>query len=538
MLVFRVLLAVLVLYVSFLLPMGKALSLLYLLLLPLVSIPFCVALLAWTLLFALLFPFLPAGVMSPLYHAVPWGLVVVFAARKRLLSGEAFHERGLARYGGPLRALLLLASSGLVLAIGIRKVPLWEIGGWLGALLILRHLIPPPERPAPRQRVAAFLLLSVSAAVSLALMEFAARWIVPPSSEQAPWIVMEHAKSDFMLQPGAESWYYLNLCDQTQVRMPIAISPQGLRDRVYGPKQEGEYRIVMLGDSFTMGWGVPEEHTLSRRLEERLREEWPDAGITVINAGAENFGPWQERYFLLERGFPLEPDLVIHQLFPGNDIENTLAKIGKLPRAYCAGAVEHAAQWRYRAQWQFRFDKWCRHRSALYRLVLKAMRREYLVASLRFLAPEGLPELPENAKRPFNIETCLREWYPDLHEGWRLFEEDVLTIKEDCEKRNVGYIAYTIPDVCVALDPSWRSATAAEGEDAYERYKASRLTEEFFVREGIEYVNVHGALATHPRRDALYFECDGHFTEAGVDMVVEELAERLISRGANDGPQE
>ena len=36
------------------------------------------------------------------------------------------------------------------------------------------------------------------------------------------------------------------------------------------PKPDDVYRIVMLGDLLTFGWGVEEEQTSSRRLERKL----------------------------------------------------------------------------------------------------------------------------------------------------------------------------------------------------------------------------------------------------------------------------
>jgi hypothetical protein len=48
----------------------------------------------------------------------------------------------------------------------------------------------------------------------------------------------------------------------------FATNSRGLRDREFALEHEpGVIRIVMLGDSVTLGWGVPEESTFAKRLE-------------------------------------------------------------------------------------------------------------------------------------------------------------------------------------------------------------------------------------------------------------------------------
>jgi hypothetical protein len=53
--------------------------------------------------------------------------------------------------------------------------------------------------------------------------------------------------------------------------VPVSINSYGLRDREYSvEKPPNVYRIVMLGDSTTLGWGVPEEQTVAKILEREL----------------------------------------------------------------------------------------------------------------------------------------------------------------------------------------------------------------------------------------------------------------------------
>ena len=100
--------------------------------------------------------------------------------------------------------------------------------------------------------------------------------------------------------------------------VPVSINSHGLRDREY-PIEKGPdvYRIVMLGDSTTFGWGVPLEQTVAKILESRLNASGGHAPrrFEALNAGVGNYGTVQEfnHYLTYDRAF--HPDLVILEYF-------------------------------------------------------------------------------------------------------------------------------------------------------------------------------------------------------------------------------
>ncbi len=79
------------------------------------------------------------------------------------------------------------------------------------------------------------------------------------------------------------------------------------------PKAPGERRILFLGSSITLGWGVPEDQTVTGQLDRMLRERGQNA--VVLNGGVGNYNT--ERY--VERFFkelaPLEPTDIVVQYF-------------------------------------------------------------------------------------------------------------------------------------------------------------------------------------------------------------------------------
>ena len=92
------------------------------------------------------------------------------------------------------------------------------------------------------------------------------------------------------------------------------INAVGLRDDPFpeGPKPDGVYRIVALGDSFTLGYSVERDDHFVDIIERTLREE--GRPVEVWNAGTEGWDTAQQAAWLEEHGQNLDPDLVL--LFP------------------------------------------------------------------------------------------------------------------------------------------------------------------------------------------------------------------------------
>jgi lysophospholipase L1-like esterase len=94
------------------------------------------------------------------------------------------------------------------------------------------------------------------------------------------------------------------------VRMHI--NSLGFRDDELAPqKAEGEYRILVLGDSITWGDYIDAEEVYVERAQQHLRAALPGRKIEVINAGVGDVGLAEEIAILEERGLGVSPDLVV-----------------------------------------------------------------------------------------------------------------------------------------------------------------------------------------------------------------------------------
>ena len=104
-----------------------------------------------------------------------------------------------------------------------------------------------------------------------------------------------------------------------EVDVTFEINALGLRDDPMSSaaKAPNTYRVVMLGDSFVLGYTVDRDHLFVDHLNRVWTAE--KRRVDVINAGTEGYSTDQEVLWYLEHGVDFDADLVM--LFPyENDI--------------------------------------------------------------------------------------------------------------------------------------------------------------------------------------------------------------------------
>lgn len=96
----------------------------------------------------------------------------------------------------------------------------------------------------------------------------------------------------------------------------------GFREpRLPAPKAAGERRVVVLGDSFTQGYGVAEDEAYPRRLERLLQAADPADRIAVVNLGVPGTSPHDYLGHLEDPGLAYAPDVVLVGVM-ANDVQD------------------------------------------------------------------------------------------------------------------------------------------------------------------------------------------------------------------------
>lgn len=142
--------------------------------------------------------------------------------------------------------------------------------------------------------------------IACGLCEIGARMIfpAPPEAARQPQIVYRYDPDiRYVMAPSQKGWIDDGL---------ISVNSLGFRGpEVVSPKPRGRFRVAVIGDSVTLGWGVADDQPFSAQLERLLHERFPGQDLDIVNLGVGGYDTRQEVTLLDRNLSALEPDLVI-----------------------------------------------------------------------------------------------------------------------------------------------------------------------------------------------------------------------------------
>ena len=169
------------------------------------------------------------------------------------------------------------------------------------------------ERLLPKVGVA-----TLAICIAFGLCELGARMIFPPppiASREPQIRLLYDPEIRYVMAPSQKGWI-----DDG----PTTVNALGFRGaEVTVPKPHGRFRVVVIGDSLTLGWGVADDETYAARLERLLHERFPNRDLDVVNLGVGGYDTRQEVTLLSRNVSRLEPDLVLVGFY-SNDVPDTL----------------------------------------------------------------------------------------------------------------------------------------------------------------------------------------------------------------------
>lgn len=176
------------------------------------------------------------------------------------------------------------------------------------------------QPPRKRQSLLANLLLAlVTIALTLGAAELAARalWQAPPPPRAASlppeWAGLPELPGPVQLARSNARGIHKGVYYES--------NSAGFRGREYTvEKPAGVFRIVLLGDSFTMGAGVLQEDTYAARLERALNERHKGRRYEVLNLGVSGLAADVIVERMKDLGLRYNPDMIVYG-FTINDIE-------------------------------------------------------------------------------------------------------------------------------------------------------------------------------------------------------------------------
>ncbi len=165
------------------------------------------------------------------------------------------------------------------------------------------------------------LLTVIGLTLSAAFMEAAVR-VVADDGMQFDLEMWKYARDVKVVSPDPKIGHEHGPNRKAQLMgVTVETNSNGQRDReIPYERAPGVLRVAMVGDSLTMGWGVPFESLFSKRLEGLYGKVGINA--EVVNLGVGNWNTVQAVQHFLTKGYRYNPDIVVLNYFV-NDAEPT-----------------------------------------------------------------------------------------------------------------------------------------------------------------------------------------------------------------------
>ena len=311
---------------------------------------------------------------------------------------------------------------------------------------------------------------------------------------------------------------------EAEFETAIRVNSLGYRQDEFDPHKSTQRRILMIGDSFTFGYGVEESDSYPRVLERELTQTGSgnvSAPIEVINAGVPTW--WTDAYYLYlkERGLALEPDLILLGLFTGNDIDARDARRAIWPQVDAAGLplqtstahirIEngHRVRVTRRARWRIPILRDSHVFQLLYTAQLNARRRvKPKIQSLSLYQPVYTQQTQAIVEKVKKL---------------------IIAMASLSQQRGAQFAVVMLPE---------RQQISAVSPTAYGKLdfdKPQRLFAEFLTQQDIPYLDLlpilRGAAQDTADDVPLYYQYDSHFTVEGHRLSGREIAQYVLTSG-------
>ena len=358
----------------------------------------------------------------------------------------------------------------------------------------------------PEMLIYGVLFLLVAPILALCLIELALAIFHPiPHSIESNMFFIADPHTGFRLKPGGVGYF--------QMGIPAIANSHGHRDEeVALAKPAGVVRILVIGDSFTVGANVRQEEAWPKCLERRLRSLLGPR-IEVINSAVGGWDAFQYAQYFEYYGHRFQPDLVLVGFFVGNDAFDPRTEPQQLPTAILGHRISRDAAERALTKYKvFLYD-----RSHLARLLLNRIPA----------SPTYVRERPDDftdrylAIQKSRLPNHLRD-SPAQREKARNSVNQIQRIQKRAGKTPV--VVALLPDEN-QVNPLLRERIVDRNElAAYDFGMPQSMLIEMFRELAIPTIDVLPAILADPR--CLYMN-DTHWTREGHEVAASAILAQL-----------
>lgn len=364
------------------------------------------------------------------------------------------------------------------------------------------------QRPAlwrAGAKVAVNLSLVVAGVlVAVCLLELLVRQFNPQLLYRYPQgLFVNDADTGYRLAPGFSGRF-----DAPEFSTSVHINDAGLRDtRPLGRKLPGTRRILVLGDSFTMGHSVEEGENFTHLVEDGLNAAAGGPVFSVLNSGVPGYSTREQLAYLRTRGLALEPDAILLAFFVGNDVADNASRASHMTvvDGYLTSGDTPPGILPFGAR------SFLSRRSHLYHALYPLQRQ------LRGMKRDR-PEDPLRACGSGDAGL------------WPPTQELLGELKQIATEHGLPLAMVLIPDMVQVEPELWKRA--AQGREGLDPLNPGRHLTAMAEALGVPVLDLLPALTQAAERERLYFLVDHHWTRAGnrvaADAITPFLRDQLV----------
>lgn len=352
--------------------------------------------------------------------------------------------------------------------------------------------------------------------------ELFTRTLLPQNVDSMMNIFEADAVIGFTYKPGAKAFE-----KGREYNALYQINSLGLRDREYGPKEEGVFRVLLVGDSFSASHGLPIEDSLSRQLERALQaavdSEALPLKIEVINTAGGGYSPYNYWKAYRRWASVFKPDAVVVGLSPDdydsiNAGLNYLIEDGATLATYRDGETPQKGGGSLVRQ----LRKWLSWNSEFYILLRNFLYYNELVGRISMWITA------KDEARINQLQQFIVPQPKSMTDDWAKSFSYLEKVHEETSADDVTLIVIPIPSK-EEIDPTeFQRTLAASGLNQQQTDINQPLNQisTFCKSRNIPLFDPRPAIKARHREVPCYFVYDGHWVAEGIRVATASIAKQ------------
>ncbi len=287
-----------------------------------------------------------------------------------------------------------------------------------------------------------------------------------------------------------------------ELNFPIKINSKGLRDNETSYKKpKNTFRILGLGDSFTFSYTLFEDGFLT--IIEKSLNKVINRRVDVIKAGVPGTGPDFYYNFFDKEGFKYDPDLILINLYIGNDITN----IGE---HFSFSENNNKKRNKF-----YELKVWLRESTLIYPFIVDKIKS----------VPRVKKALNDKGIAPDVYEIYNKNPDERLKEKWKDFEKIIIKFKES----DIRTIVVILPSIFQIDENHKNSLMSSRPNNNYDVMYPSLKLEKLLNKNNIEYLNLTKPLKLENKTKPLIYKTESHFNKNANYVIANEITTFLKS---------